>query len=517
MPGSAKSAAGRILHNSFWYGLETVIETIIFLGTSIAVARFYGPDMLGYFSYINFFITVVTRTSGSGLASATRKYMSEFLALDRPGTARAVYYLASRYQLVGACLISGVSLVCILLFGDPGYRVMSCILLLSLVPGVMSWVPAQANQAFEDVSHNTISAFGYIFSYALVIVLTLVFGWGLIGIASAQLIGRSVEVLMRTIPLNQRLRRLPLDELDDAVKLRIRDFCVQAVGIQLIASVVWDRSEMFFLKHFCALNQLAFYSVSFTFAGNLLLLPRTFSSATGITLMVESLRDPGRVDSIVKNSCRYLLLVIFPVNLGAAAIAGHALAFAYGSKYTGAIPVVVVASLLALPRGFQEIAEVLLRAADRQRRILLWYGITGVLNVALDLYLIPRHGAIGAAWGNGLAQAFGIAALWWQARRSFRFGFPVWTAVRLSIAALVMASLAYSIVRHVPGLAGLVAAVLAAVVSYIVLVKLLRGLQSSDRERLAPLGARLPAPLRRMYRAVVDFATPGPAKARAAV
>ena len=84
MAATANTAAGKILHNSFWYGLETVLETIVFLGTSIAVARYLGPEKLGEFTYINFFVATVTRTSGSGLSGATRKYMAEFLGLNRP-------------------------------------------------------------------------------------------------------------------------------------------------------------------------------------------------------------------------------------------------------------------------------------------------------------------------------------------------------------------------------------------------------------------------------------------------
>src|ERR1700728_4475499 len=79
MASQKKTVSGKILHNSFWFGLETILETAIFLGTSVAVARYLGPQKMGYFVYINFFVTTVTRTSGTGLASATRKYMSEFL------------------------------------------------------------------------------------------------------------------------------------------------------------------------------------------------------------------------------------------------------------------------------------------------------------------------------------------------------------------------------------------------------------------------------------------------------
>ncbi len=365
------SAAGRILHNSFWYGLETLLETIVFLGTSIAVARYLGPEQLGYFTYINLFIVTVTRASGSGISGATRKYMSEYLAEDRPGMARAVYHLAFRYQLIGALVFTAFGIAGIVLFGEPGYRIMASILIISIIPGLLSWIPAAANSSFEDVAPNTISAFGYLVAYAVVIVLTLTLDWGLIGIASAQLLGRCIEVALRTRGLRRRLHALPLDRLEPEFIQRIRKFCVEALGIQLLMSVVWDRSEMLFLRHFASLTQIGFYSVSFGLTNNLLVVPRTFSAATGLTLMVESGRDPARVDGIVKSACRYLLLVVFPGASGSGRghRARHPLRLRRALRRC-AIPVLIIASLLAMPRAFQEIPETLLRAADRQKRML---------------------------------------------------------------------------------------------------------------------------------------------------
>ena len=450
----------------------------------------------------------MTKTSGTGLATATRKYMSEFIAQDRLGTARAVYYLTSRYQLMGALLITVVGLAGVRLFGEPPFRLMSYILILSITPGVMSWVPAQGNNAFEDARRNTSSAVLYIFSYALVIVLTIHFHWDLVGVASASLVGRTVEVVVRTISLRKRLRLLPLDTVDRVTKDRIRRFCLQAMGVQLLMSVVWDRSELVFLRHFSSLDEMAFYSVSFGLASNLLLVPNTFGSATSMTLMVEASKAKGRVESIVSNASRYLLLASVPVNLGAAAITGLAIHFAYGPKYAKAAPVLIIAALLGIPRAFQSIPQTLLRAKDRQSRMLFWFGVTGVVNIALDAALIPHFGAVGAAWGNGLSQTFGVAAIWLQSRKYYEFHFPVASAVRTVAAGLIMAALAHAISVYLPNVAGLVLAIAGASVSYVLLLKLLHGLAPSDRERLAPVGKRLPGKLRQVFLSVLTFLTP---------
>ncbi|MES2390779.1 MAG: oligosaccharide flippase family protein [Acidobacteriota bacterium] len=508
MTATAKDSSTTILHNTFWYGIESAMEVVVLLGTSVLVARALGPTKLGYFSYINFFVSVVTTTSGTGLSTATRKYMSEFLALERPGLARAVYMLAHRYQLLGALAITALGLGFVVLWGEPGFKLMSSILIVAIIPGVMSWVPAQANAALQDLAPNTLSALGYMVVYALVILLTLHFHWDLVGVASAQLIGRTVELVLRTTPVERKLRKMPLEPLEKDVVHRIRRFCIQALGLQLLMSVVWDRSEMVFLRRFSDYTQMAFYSISFGLSNNLQMAPRVLGGATGITLMAEASRDKTRVTSMMDNVCRFLLLVVLPVNLGAAAIAVPAIHAIYGGRYFGAGVVMMVAALLSIPRAFQSLPEVLMRTADRQDRTLVWYGITGVVNLLLDWVLIRRYGAVGAAYGNGLAQTFGVMAIWIQARRIYDFHLPIKSTLRLGAAAMLMAAVAYKLSRLWIGLPGLIGSVAVSALVYVVLVRLFGGLEASDRDRLTPAGDKMPGLMRRAFLATIAFVTP---------
>jgi O-antigen/teichoic acid export membrane protein len=502
------SASRRIVRNSFWYGLEGLLETIVYLGTSVAVARYLGPEKLGYFSYINTLVTIITNTSSSGMVSATRKYMSEFIGLGEMGTAHAVYHLTHRYQLVSAVIVTSVCLFSIVIFGDTSYKLMASILIISLIPGVMSRVPAGANLAFEDSFHNTISALGYISSYAVVIVLTIHFKWGLVGIASATLVGRSFEVVLRTISLNKRLRLLPTDLLPRELIYRIRRFCLQSVVVQIFSSVVWDRSEMFFLRYFSNLQSIAFYSISYGFSKNLLQLPRVFSSSSTVTIMVECARDPKRVDKLVRNTCRFLLFLALPVNLGAAAVGNRAIHLAYGLKYVPAIPVLIVCSVLIIPQVFGEITGTIYQAADAQKQVLINFCLTGVVTVVFDYFLIRRYGAVGAAWANGLSQLFGIVLMWQVARRYYVFSFPVGAALRLLVAALSSTLVAYLIVNSLSGVLGFVAAIVAAVPVYLVMVRLMRALEPDDRYRLALIGDRMPGFSRHLSTRIIDFLTP---------
>jgi O-antigen/teichoic acid export membrane protein len=504
----ARTTRGKILANTYWYGLEQLAEFVIFFGTSIFVARALGPEKLGYFSYINLFVGVITSTGGTGLASSTSKYMAEFIAQDRMGVAHAVYRFTWRFQLIASLILSGVGIPLVWYFADPRFRLMSVILVASLLPGVMSWVPAQANNAFEDLSHNTISAFGFMGSYALIIVLTLVFHWDLVGVASASLVGRTVEVLMRTIPLERRMARLPLEPIPREIVVRIRRYCMQSISLQLITGVVWNRSELIFLRRYSTLTQMGFYSISAGLASKLLIAPRTLAGATSVSLMVESNRDASRVEQIVGNASRFILLLAIPIHLGAVAITYRAILSLYGPKYAGAIPVMIVASLLALPLALQNIPEVLLQSADRQKKTIQALIVTGVVNLLLDWLLVPRYAAVGAALGNGLAQSFGICLIWMQAQRYFRFQLPRAAALRMMGAGLVMAAVAYVVSRNVPGIPGLLAGIVIAVPVFLVMLKLVRALDPSDAERLNVLANRVPGRLRGFANGAVAFIVP---------
>ena len=506
---TSPTTGGKIVRNSFWWGLETSIEMLVMLASSIAVARYLGPQKLGYFSSVMFPVSVISLAGGNGLAVATRKYMAEVLGQDRPGLAHAIYKFTHRYQAVGAVVLATLGMIGVLLAMPPGYKLMAAVIVASIIPGLLSWIPAQANLAFEDAAANARSAFGYIAAYLTVIILTIWMKWDLVGIASALFVGRTVEVVLRTIPINRRMKQLPFEPLPSELKRKIKRFCAQAMAIQFLTSIVWDRSEIFFLTAFSGMLQVAFYSVSAGLVDRLLLLPKAFSNAAGISLMAESARDSKRAGVIVHSTVRFLLLVALPLHIGAAIVTRQAIAVAYGARYLPAVPVMMVATLLCIPRALQLLPDTMMRSADRQSDLIRCMIIVAILNISADLALIPHYGAIGAAWGNGLSQMVGIGLLWWYARRSYAFEWPWRSIFRIIAASLVMAALTYPVSKLIHNSAlSLIASIAVAVPTYLWMIRLFHALDPYDYWRLIMLGKRLPQKPFNLYNSAVKFVVP---------
>jgi len=276
--------------------------------------------------------------------------------------------------------------------------------------------------------------------------------------------------------------------------------------------VIWDRSDIIFLKLLQPdIRQLAFFSVCFSVADRLMQMPQTFANALSATQMAEYGRDKDRLFRMTSKASTYVLLGALPILIGVACIGGPFVRVIYGSQYLPAIPVFIVVALFSIPKAILTPAQSLLYSAEDLGFILKWGCIAAAINVLLDFVLIPSHGAIGAAWANGIAQTFAAVSIWGRvlARYPVRIDMPV--LLRLSAATLAMAIVVLSIVA-VPfnPLMKLSAAIPAGAIVFLVTSRMFSVLQKDDRRRLLVFSALLPTVVGSSLTRLVNFLIPQP-------
>jgi O-antigen/teichoic acid export membrane protein len=123
--------------------------------------------------------------------------------------------------------------------------------------------------------------------------------------------------------------------------------------------------------------------------------------------------------------------------------------------------------------------------------------------------LIPSHGALGAAWANGVAQTFAALTIWGRVlvRYPVRIDRPV--LLRLAAATLTMAIVVLGIVA-IPfsPLMKLSVAVPAGAIVFLVTSRMFAVLQKDDRRHLLQLSALLPMPVGSSFKRLIDFLVP---------
>ena len=508
MSSDVSSAQSRIVAKNFaWNTLELLFNVAAALYTTVAVARAFGPAKLGYFNYIYWLTTISGQVGTLGLPLATFKYMGEYIGAGRPEMARSVYVFTLRLQALLSIAIALAGVILVWFFVLPEYRWISVFLVVGVIPQVLTNIPSMANNARQDFRSNAHGGFVGITLNALIIFLSLHFGWGLIGVSLGVLISRVVEMFVKMRPLFPWLRSTAAVPLPKDLYERMVRFSTRGTGLMLLSIVIWDRSDVILLKLLQPdIQQIAFFSVSFSLVERLMILPQSFGGALSASQMSASGADASRLLRITSTAARYTLLGSLPILLGSACLSGPAIRIIYGVLYAPAIPVFGLAAVCAISKAMLSPGNSLLYAREDLGFLLKWSCFCAAAEIVIDAVLIPHYAAIGATIGNGVAQTLAAAGIWTRAVKHFKVDLNSGRLVRVALATAVMVlgvligthNIHSDVVKMIVG------PVLGAAV-FLLALRFASALDFDDRNRLLTLTKRLPSPLYHSVRTIVEF------------
>jgi O-antigen/teichoic acid export membrane protein len=265
---------------------------------------------------------------------------------------------------------------------------------------------------------------------------------------------------------------------------------------------------VFFLGVFRSPAEVAWYALAFGVAVTVMrLLPRSLSFVLPpLASGLYGADDRAGLRTLFDAGSRYLLILAAPLIAGGALLAEPLLTAAYGEAY---VPAARAFPLLLLAAGFGAVGSVtasIQTGIERQDLVLKVALAATVVNVGLDLALIPRFGIVGAAAANAVAQVGAVIAGIALTARVLDTPFPVRDCVRILSAAGGVGLLGFGVAHAVGGTGGLASGIAAAAVTYPLALGLTRALRRGDLERLHAVGRLLPAALRPGYGGLLRLA-----------
>lgn len=490
-----KSATNRTFNNTVLLGAEMALALAAVLGTSVPMARMLGPTKLSYYLYIQWIAMASGNIALLGIPLTTRRYMAEVLGQGDLPMARGVFRATLRLQLLIslALLIVGETLVFTL--SERAYWSSSWLIVLSLAPRMIMTIPSQAHAAAGRLHYNLIA---YGLASVLLVSITnigLRSGWGLVAAAAACVVANTVEMILKLAFVPRWLPRGEIKRPGQELRRRMAKFSKQNAILLVLNLVVWDKSDFFLLRLLKRDDtaQLAFFANAFNLADRAIQIVQVFVNGLGVALFSELGRSEQRLHEIARGGLRYVLLLASVLLLGLAAVGPALVLTLYGAKFAPAGPVLTVAALFGVGKCLMPLLGSLFQAAERQKAVLVWVSMCGVLNVALDALLIPGHGAMGAAIGNGVAQVSAAVGLVYWAGRSLRVQWPLMAALP-GIAAGACCALAAWGATHLAQrpVLQLAAGMAAGALAYPVFLRVFRALNADDARRFGDLASRAP-------------------------
>lgn len=391
-------SSSTILQQAGWLAAAKIVQGVASILATLAVARHLGPTRFGDLSLAVATASFVATAAALGLEQiATRE-----LAIDR---ASPILPILRRLRVVGALMGSAVLLGVAMLpalraTGSPGLLLVLCLLPLAQVGDVAEWQLLAASQGRRIALVTTlVSPLAALLRLSLAFAGadTPAFAWTLLLEWSAR------SALLTLAARHVRATQVPsqIDFAERAISLLRDSMPLLLAGI---AVFVYMRIDQFMIAAMLGTQQVGLYSAVVALAEIPLILPALLLRAALPTLTRQSAEDPRARDRTLVVLLRTGFYVHALVAVGLALLATPIVVLLYGDAYRAAAGAFRLQVLAAPFVSLGVLSSAWLVLEDCTTHALRRTVVGAVVNILLNLYLIPTYGIAGAAAATLVAQ-----------------------------------------------------------------------------------------------------------------
>lgn len=428
---------------------SNVIPALVSVLMIYAYTRLLSPEAFGSYSYVFSAVLVLQTSLFYALPIALMRFFpAAVLAGRRDGLLKEAYVLFLGMSFA-VCAI-GVS-VSLLLPLPPAYRIAAWL----AMPMLLFRSLVQLNQAVNRSANlmwrfNSIECLHAVLGFGLGIAALYVVGHGpeaiILGLTLAAVVCAAFDVKLLASPFRPTAGALDRGEL-----LRLVEYSWPLVAVAA-TSMILQNSDRFLIGSLAGAGMLGIYAVAY----NLVERPTTLicSSITTATfpLVVQVLEHEGREAARIQAGRNgiALLAVTLPACVGLALTADYIAASLVGPEFRqGVAALIPIMSFTALARGLRaHFVDHAFHLSGRPLLMLWTYGPATAVNIALNVYVVPRYGMMGAAWTALFCQGLTLVGGWFLGTSLFPVWLPLGQVVTCLLAVVPMSAALLSI--HLP-------------------------------------------------------------------
>lgn len=384
--------ASEIIRNSFFTAAARGIQILFSYALAVAITRYLAVGDFGEYAFVAALV-------GSAMAFAdfgSQQVLIREIARDRT---RAGEYVGVALLLRGSI----AAVVIVVLLGVTPFLAISATAKLAVAIAVVaefflsfSTLTRTIFQSYEKMVYEPVlTLFGsltLVAGTAAAIGLRLGFPW-LFGAAA---LGHAVQLAVGAYLVRTRLVR-PTFRVHRSLVLRfLKDIAVIGVGIILFINLI--RVNVFMLKWLSTIEQVAFFQLPHGLIFQIQVLP--YALVTAILPVFSRLikDDPAAMAAIYQKVFKYMLVLSFFAATCLSIFSREFIEIVFGGKYAPSIPILAVVAWALVPLALDMFLNSILVAMNKQKYGIYYSGFALCFNFLAGLFLLPRYGALGAAF-----------------------------------------------------------------------------------------------------------------------
>lgn len=427
----------------FWRGVwgylpANIVQGVVGFLAIIIFTRVLSAEDFGRYALAFSVLTLAHVAVFSWLEAA----MARFWASAKPGADLAGHF-ASLYRSAGLLTVAFVPIVLLVLWLWPAHPLLK----FALAAGLMG-CPVRC---FVKLAQERYRAAGEVGKAASLDMAMSIGGLAIgVGFAFAGAGGAAPLLGLGLAPLMALPFILP-GELKHArggvlERQRVRTYAVYGypIAASLALTVVLASTDRFLLAYYLDEAAVGAYHASYSIANRTLDVLFLWLGSAGQPALVMALERGGleRLKAAAREQASTFLLIGLPAAAGVALVARPLAEVLIGPELraaaTSVTPWIALSALLfGLTAYYFGQAFTLGR---KTKRLLLAMAIPALLNIALNVVLVPRFGLVGAAWATAASFGVGLLATMLIGRRVMALPIPWDSLARCAVATAAMAA-----------------------------------------------------------------------------
>jgi O-antigen/teichoic acid export membrane protein len=448
-----KKVARNIVHFLCSSGVSLVLGMV----ASVVMARSLGPNDLGIFHQVQWFAGTASVIISLGFITSITKFTAQYRAEGRDKDIVALVRFVFNIELV----IAGVTTVGLMILApriadhyfSPDQTKIFMLAFIAITPGIQTAIFSATLEGAQIFRYQTVHSLTVTPVALLTKVWLMLNGYGLLSLFWINFIFSIVNLIFYYWAA--RREGLLVGWLrgwkgGPKWKKELINYNRSSVGIHFVDLVVWTRSENFFLGRYCTAPEIAYYNLAHNlivkFTGTLpnlmwkILLP--------LSAEQHGNSDPERMKRTYRHALRYIGFFAFPTVVACFVAAYELIVIFYGHAYSEAKICFQIFCFGALLSNLAQPGSAAMYASNRQGFILKYGTILAILNIGLDILLIPKYGAPGAAACYGITTSLGVMGGFVYTTKSMGLEIP-WGAWTKSAAGSLIMGIMLSILLDI--------------------------------------------------------------------
>jgi O-antigen/teichoic acid export membrane protein len=412
------------LLGSFWNVLQFITSFGVGIVVSILLTRHFGTNTFGFYSYLNWFSSIIILCLNFGIQTTLQTWVPKYYFTGE--LPRASTIARQLLKIQGVILAAGVVVLIPLVFIWHRFvsfppHLFTILMLVNLVPMLTSMFNIFLSTLLVSLQRFKESVLIIVTGQLLTLVsalLVVIFHFQILGLLILLSIV-NVTMLVLFIARSRDILRADKGRGSENPEVKkMLKFSGWAYINIILSAVIWDKSEFFFLGKYHVGKAIAIYGIAYTLS---ILVTTILDPIVSVfTTMLSELvakRDWDRVRLIIHTFAKYVSILLLPCITLAFALSKYVINIVYGPEYilvASIFPVLLLSSVLvrifapawSIPNYMHDLNKIVPRNL-----------LVALLNISLDIILIPRYGIWGATIANVATQLVAIAYFGFFMRR----------------------------------------------------------------------------------------------------